>query len=180
MTRSLFSPLTASYLGFDSFFDEIDRVLGLASTQAVQTGFPPLNVYKDGEDYTIELAVAGFREENLKIEHDEKRGTLTVTGNTGTDATAETRQVVKQGIATRKFMRSFTVAENLKVDAAGLENGMLTIRLKADEEKKYVPRQIPLSAPAPQLAAPQQSDSFLKKLTGKKAEKAELQPETVA
>jgi len=171
----MFSPLTSSYLGFDSFFNEIDRLLDVASTQTIQSGFPPLNVYKEGEDYTIELAVAGFREDNLKIEHDEKRGTLTVTGDTGTSS-EETRQVIKQGIANRKFIRTFTIAENLKVDSASLEHGMLTIRLKADEAKTYTPRQIPLSS-APQLPAPSEESSegtnFLKRLTTKK------QPEKV-
>lgn len=144
--RSMFAPLTGSYLGFDRFFDEIDRMLEVSTSQSVQSGFPPLNVYKEGDGYTIELAVAGFKESDIKIEHDEKHGTLTVFGDTGNQAGEDdNRQAIRRGIASRKFVRSFTVADNLKVDSASLEHGMLTIKLAADEEKTYTPRQIPLS-----------------------------------
>ena len=154
MTRSLFSPLTASYLGFDSFFNEIDRMLELASSQAVHGGYPPLNVFKNGENYTIEIAVAGFKEADIKIEHDERHGTLHITGDTGTKPLNDGNVPVKLGIATRKFSRSFTIADNLKVESATLEDGMLTIKLAADEEKTYIPRQIPLSTPQAALPAP--------------------------
>lgn len=146
MTRSLFSPLFSSYLGFDSFFNEIDRVLDRA-TNDIHGGFPPINVFKDGQDYTIELAVAGFKETDITIELDEKQRTLHICGDTGAADDSKTfeRQVVKQGIAHRKFTRSFTIAENLKVEGASLEHGLLTIRLKADEEETYKPRRIPLT-----------------------------------
>lgn len=150
MTRSLFSPLFSSHLGFDSFFNEVNHMLDHASTEAIQGGFPPLNVYKDGENYTIELAVAGFKEGDITIEHDEKNGRLSISGDTGSEASASGRQVIKQGIAHRKFTRAFTIANTLKVERANLENGLLSIYIKADEEKTYAPRRIPLSASAPE------------------------------
>ena len=166
-----FHPLRASFLGFDSFFNEVDRLLD-ATNSAMTAVYPPLNVYKDNEDYTIELAVAGFRDTDIKIEHDEKRGVLHITGDSGTGN--DNRQVIQRGIAARRFVRSFTVADTLKVESASLENGLLTIKLVADEEKAYTPRQIPLTQTHQKaLPAPEAKEGILEKLTGKKKEKVE-------
>lgn len=156
--RTIFSPLTSSYLGYDSFFDEISRLLdNQQATTATGSGFPPFNLYKDGENYTIELAVAGFQGHQLTIEHDEQRHLLTIKGDASPtvpngqgwfdEETELKRQVIKQGIAQRHFTRTFTLADNLKVEAAKLENGLLTIHLQVDEGKTYKPRRIPLQDP---------------------------------
>lgn len=156
--RTIFSPLTSSYLGFDSFFDEVSRLLdSQQATTAPGSGFPPFNLYKDGENYTIELAVAGFQGHQLTIEHDEQRHLLTIRGDTSPvvptgqswfdEETEPKRQVIKQGIAQRHFTRTFTLADNLQVKAAKLENGLLTINLQVDEEKTYKPKRIPLQDP---------------------------------
>lgn len=159
--RSTFSPLLSSYLGFDRLFNEIDAMLNLASTStSYSSNYPPLNLIKeDNGDYFIEMALAGFRKEDLKIEHDRKRSILTIQGDTSQRKMAETNKpyntrighttetqttgtevvtsdsmpravILKQGIAARNFTRSFTIADDLEVAEAELADGLLTIKLR--------------------------------------------------
>jgi molecular chaperone IbpA len=177
MTRSIFTPLNSSYLGFDSFFGELDRLLDPAANSLQAGGFPPYNVYKNGEDYNIEVAVAGFKDIDITIDHDESNGLLIITGGMNgphqvNEQQSPNQQVVKQGIAARKFVRTFTISDNLKVESANLEHGLLTIWLRADQEITYQPRRIPLNSQAA-LAAPEgTTEKVMHKLTGsrKKAE----------
>ena len=61
-------------VGFDSMFD---RLFGDSHRLETASSFPPYNIRKDGEEkYTIEMAVAGFSQEDLEIEL--KEGVLTI------------------------------------------------------------------------------------------------------
>lgn len=168
---SLFSPLSHSFLGFDPLFDEVDRLLALAKTQSTSVGYPPLNVYKEPDDgYSIELAVAGFKKDDIRIEHDKKNGLITISGDNTVrpqvtanvvragkissrsdvaevpkNEMAPTRQVIRQGIANRSFTRSFTVADDLLVEGATLEDGLLTVKLKKLDLPENKPQLIPIA-----------------------------------
>lgn len=138
---TFFSPaeiLDSRFLGFDRLFSELEQ---LSKGDVRSANFPPVNIYRDGEaGYTIELALAGYKRGDVKVEHDRKKGLLTVTGEGKQSVassqaedgsiTVETRQVVRQGIATRSFTRVFTMADDLEVASASLEDGMLTIVIK--------------------------------------------------
>tara|TARA_B100001250_G_C19360576_1_gene597517 strand:+ start:227 stop:565 length:339 start_codon:yes stop_codon:yes gene_type:complete len=101
---------------------------------AQSTGFPPYNIHKGGDySYTIEMALAGFSKEDIEIEVAEN--TLSVRS----DKKDETDEwTFHRGISYRKFDRKFTLAEDIVVNGAKLENGMLTIDLEriVPEEKK--------------------------------------------
>lgn len=83
---SVFSPLSTHYLGFDRFFEDVDRMLSLATSQALGGGFPPMNLYRVKDGYVIEMAVAGFKHEDITVQHDERAGTLSVWGDNGPKA----------------------------------------------------------------------------------------------
>lgn len=85
-TPSVFSPLSTHYLGFDRFFDDVDRMLTLATSQALGGGFPPMNLYRVKDGYVIEMAVAGFKHEDITVQHDERTGTLSIWGDNGPKA----------------------------------------------------------------------------------------------
>ena len=150
----MFAPLSTSFLGFDRLFAELDHMLASTSTQSA--GYPPLNLFKEDDGYVIELALAGFKKSQIKIEHDKKKGLLTVSGDSsvaptseGTGIGAETvespkREVIRQSIAARKFVRAFTVADDLEVQEAALEDGLLTIKLKKLELEENKPLLIAL------------------------------------
>ena len=117
-------------VGFDSMFD---RLFGDVRRTETASGFPPYNIRKDGEEiYTIEIAVAGFSQEDLEVEL--KEGVLTIRSKSEN----EEKEYLHRGIARRAFSRSFTLSDDVVVKGADLVNGMLTIDLEriVPEEKK--------------------------------------------
>ena len=127
--------LTPYAVGFDRVFDNMHRYL---EHQATSSGYPPYNIVKDGNNFQIELALAGVKLEDLEIEVAE--GLLTITHDP--QDSDEKVGFVHRGIAQRKFKRSFSLADDVVVNGAKLENGMLYIALERiiPEEKK--PRKI--------------------------------------
>ena len=126
-----FNQLTPYAVGFDRVFDNLQRYV---DNNVTSTGFPPYNIHKGGDfSYTIEMALAGFSKEDIEIEVAEN--TLSVRS----DKKDETDEwTFHRGISYRKFDRKFTLAEDIVVNGAKLENGMLSINLEriVPEEKK--------------------------------------------
>lgn len=118
------------FIGFDSIFNKLNQL-----EKANATNYPPYNLIKTGEDtYLIELAVAGFDEEDFDIEL--HNGVLTIKAEVGETDTAT--NYLHKGIAARNFVRKFTLADTIIVDGVSLHQGMLTIQLRnvIPEEKK--------------------------------------------
>lgn len=125
--------LTPYAVGFDRVFD---RLNDYAMHQATSTGFPPYNIRKDGDtNFTIELALAGLTRDDLEIEVAE--GVLTVRTTDKKEEVADT-ELLHRGISFRKFSRKWTLADDIVVKDAKMENGMLLIHLERiiPEEKK--------------------------------------------
>ena len=122
--------LTPYAVGFDKQFD---RLWDYATHQAESTGYPPYNIEKSDEyNYTIEMALAGFGKKDIEIEFAE--GLLTVKSV----KEKEEKATLYKGISQRNFTRKFTLADDIVVKNAKLENGMLSIQLEriVPEEKK--------------------------------------------
>lgn len=110
-------------VGFDRIFDTLSRY---GEHNTVSTGFPPYNIRKGGDyTYTIEMALAGFGKKDIEIEVAD--GLLMVRSIKETD---EKEGPIYQGISYRKFTRKFTLADDIVVTDASLENGMLRINLE--------------------------------------------------
>ena len=125
--------LTPYAVGFDRVFD---RLNDYAMHQATSTGFPPYNIRKDGDtNFTIELALAGLTRDDLEIEVAE--GVLTVRTTDKKEEVTDT-ELLHRGISFRKFSRKWTLADDIVVKDAKMENGMLLIHLERiiPEEKK--------------------------------------------
>ena len=123
--------LTPYAVGFDRVFDQLNTY---ARNNATSTGFPPYNIRKGGDyKFVIEMALAGFSKEDIEIEMAE--GLLTVRSIKEND---ENDSNIYRGISYRKFNRKFTLADDIVVNDASLENGMLNINLEriVPEEKK--------------------------------------------
>jgi molecular chaperone IbpA len=134
MTLS-FNPMYHSMLGFDKLFDELNRLSDAGAAQKSAISFPPHNVLKISDDrYVIELAVAGFTEEDIEITL--TNGSLVVTGNK--QDKIDPKQYLFKGIGARKFTKSFRVAETVEVRGAEFVNGVLRIGLEdvvSDKQK---------------------------------------------
>ena len=126
-----FNQLTPYAVGFDRVFDQLNTYV---TNNATSTGFPPYNIRKGGDyNYTIEMALAGFSKDDIEIEVAE--GLLAVRSVKEND---ENDSNIYRGISYRKFNRKFTLADDIVVNDASLENGMLKIDLEriVPEEKK--------------------------------------------
>ena len=138
MTRnlSLWNSLRPFSVGFDSIFDEFDRVL--ESTERHNSNYPPYNIHKINEnEFKIEVALAGYSKDDIELEL--KDSTLTVRNKQKEKIVNEnTNGMIHKGISTRQFERAFTISEDIKVKNAELKNGLLNIdleRIIPDEKK---------------------------------------------
>ena len=123
-------------VGFDSMFDRLFGALDHPNPNPNnKQGYPPYNIRKDGETkYFIEMAVAGFSEEDLEVEL--KEGILSVQSKPLNEEDEST--YVHRGIARRMFERNFTLSDDVIVKGCDLNNGMLIVELEKviPEEKR--------------------------------------------
>jgi molecular chaperone IbpA len=139
-----FAPLYRSVVGFD----RLATLLEAATKAEAPAGYPPYNIETIGDDaYRIEIAVAGFRPDELTV--DVKENVLTVAGRK--QANDEGRRYLHRGLAERNFERRFQLADYVVVTEAGLADGLLSISLKRELPESLKPRRIDIST-APQKA----------------------------
>ena len=131
--------LTPYAVGFDRVFDQLNTY---AANNATSTGFPPYNIRKGGDyTYAIEMALAGFSKNDIEIEVAE--GLLTVRSvKEDNETNEEYDSKIYRGISYRKFNRKFTLADDIVVNDASLENGMLEITLERIVPDSKKPRKI--------------------------------------
>ena len=139
MTRNLSLTYPRSlFVGFEPLFSELER---LTTVTPGQDNYPPHNIVKiDDENFNIEMAVAGFSKDDVEVEL--KDGTLTVSGS----KTEDEREYAHKGISSRKFSKSFRLAEYVVVDGADLVNGILVVNLRVDIPEEKRPQKIKIGS----------------------------------
>ena len=126
-----FNQLTPYAVGYDRIFEQLQRY---AANNVQSTGFPPYNIRKEGDyNFIIEMALAGFGKKDIEVEVAD--GTLSIRS---VKENSEDDSTVYRGISYRKFERRFTLADDILVKNAKLENGMLNLELERviPEEKQ--------------------------------------------
>ena len=112
---------------FDSIFDSLSKV----------QSFPFYNVVKYGKgEYGIELGLAGFNKKNVKVEY--KDGVLTVAGQVDD----KEKEYIEKGLAFRKFYKQFQLRNDVVVDDAKMEDGVLTVKLGVNEPEEIKAQEI--------------------------------------
>ena len=134
MTRlSIWNDLRPFSVGFDDLFNHFNNTLEYTVKQ--QTSYPPYNINKiDDLNYQIEMALAGFNRNDIEIKSALSQLTIKSVENDDKDE----KETLHRGISKRKFSRTFTLAEDIKVNGAELKDGMLWVELEkiVPEEKK--------------------------------------------
>jgi len=149
MTFAYGRNLLPSTVGFDRLLTTLDEALNIPDK--VLTSFPPYNIAKISDDrYVIELAVAGFKREEIDITLEDNK--LTVQGNAKKDDD-NGKTYYHRGIALRNFTRVFTLADTVVVKSADLVDGMLVIELENVIPENKKPRKIPLTESQKVLSA---------------------------
>jgi molecular chaperone IbpA len=120
------------FLGFG------DQFVRWETNKKTTSSFPPYNVKKIDEDnFTIELAVAGYDRDELDIKVE--KDTLTIKSDKENDDKSE---FMHRGIAGRNFTQHFTLGEYMIVKSASLENGMLIIKIERELPEEARPKTI--------------------------------------
>jgi molecular chaperone IbpA len=119
-----FPQIEREFIGFNKVFDAIT-----ASSPGVQSSFPPYNVKKvDDTNFIIEIAVSGFKKNEITIRKESKDGSvLIVEGNQEKDKESN---FIHKGIAERNFTRAWNLADTIEIKSAKMDNGVLAIALE--------------------------------------------------
>ena len=128
--------LLPTALGFENAFAALDNAAHLLT--ASQTAFPPVNIVKKDEyNFIIELAVAGYKQDEIEVTAE--RNSLKITGK---KAETDERNYLVKGIAGRKFSRQFVLSDTVVVRDANLADGILSIELENVIPEEMKPRKI--------------------------------------
>jgi molecular chaperone IbpA len=132
-----FAPFRRSTVGFDRLFDMLEN----SSAGQTQENYPPFDLIKTGEnDYRIELAVAGFKADEIDITA--QQNVLIVSGRKGEESEEKGGDYIYRGIATRSFERRFALADHIQVRGADLKDGLLAIELVREIPEAMKPKKI--------------------------------------
>ena len=122
---SIFNQLRPVSVGFDNIFDHFERMFDneIGLTQQLTVNYPPYNIVKTGTDtYNIEVALAGYNKKEISVEYAD--GVLNI--KSIKEAKAEDKNgVIHKGIAKRYFSKSFTIADDVKIEDAELKEDYL-------------------------------------------------------
>jgi molecular chaperone IbpA len=140
-----FAPFRRSSVGFDRLFDMLEN----SSFGNGGENYPPFDLIKTGEnDYRIELAVAGFKPEEIEITA--QQNVLIVSGSKKEEQGEDKRgDYIYRGIANRSFERRFALADHIQVQGADMKDGMLQIELVREIPEAMKPRKIAVGGTQP-------------------------------
>lgn len=119
MTRSsnFKSPLLLGFDHLEQILDQASKISGDA--------YPPYDIIQsDSNSLKILVAVAGFIEQDLSVTVEMNQ--LHIHGQQTEDSDTV---FIHRGIASRRFHRTFLLAENIEVEGASLADGLLRIDL---------------------------------------------------
>ena len=136
MTGNIVYP-RSGFIGFDHIFDQLENI-----HKHAKDTYPPHNVVKDEElKYSLELAVAGFKQEHIDIEV--KDHVLTIKGDRPQRRSQD--KYVHKGISARNWKKSFRLSEYTEVTGADLTDGILTVGLEVVLPEEKRPRKISIT-----------------------------------
>lgn len=141
MTTFDFTPYRRSTVGFDRLFDLLEN-----TGRQQGDNYPPFDLERLSEDrYRVTIAVAGFRQSEIDITA--QQNLLLVKGNK--EAAQDRSNFLYSGIANRNFERRFELADFVRVEAANLQDGLLTIDLVREIPEAMKPQKIAIGSAAP-------------------------------
>ena len=130
---SIFNKLRPVSVGFDSIFDHFENMWDddFFNLPSVTTNYPPYNIVKSGKNkYDVEVALAGFNKKDINVNVGD--GMLTIESKKEDKISDEDEdgEVLHKGISKRYFKRSFSVADDVEVKGAKLEDGLLRVSME--------------------------------------------------
>ena len=124
---SIFNSLRPFSIGFDDMFDQFENMLGNGGL-SMQSNYPPYNIRRTGQDKSsIEVALAGFSKNDVEVEFEDNLLTVRTKQVDKSENKNDDGEIIHKGISQRHFARSFTIADDVKINGAQLKDGLLTI-----------------------------------------------------
>lgn len=99
--------------------------------------YPKCDIKQYCTMYTIEMQIPGLLKQDIKLEYDEKRQLLTITGEKVQQVEPETFSYILRQLKKSKFSRSFYISKN-QIEGtfnARFEHGILHITIPKKEKK---------------------------------------------
>ena len=125
---SIFNQLRPVTIGFDSIFDNFERMFE-DDFFNTSTSYPAYDIVKTGENqYDVEVALAGFNKKDIKVEFAD--GQLSIESVKNQTAKEKDNGKIYKGIAKRYFKKSFSIADNCEIKGAELKDGLLKVSLE--------------------------------------------------
>ena len=119
-------------VGLDDVFHRLENMSGH------NVNYPPYNLIKhDSSNFTIEVALAGFKREEIEVSTEQN--ILRVTSNV--EKRDPERSYLHKGLSKRNFSRSWQLSEDVRVKDVNFEDGLLVVNLEKivpDHQKKTV------------------------------------------
>ena len=135
---SIFNQLRPVSVGFDSIFDHFEKMFDDDDGfRFPLINYPPYNIVKTGTyTYNIEVALAGYNKKDISVEYAD--GVLNIKSIKEEKSDDKKDGVIHKGIAKRYFSKSFTIADDVKIEDAELKDGLLKVYLMkiVPDEKK--------------------------------------------
>jgi len=136
---TLFANLHRASVGFDTMFDRLSHT---ASNLANSEKYPPHDIVKHSDtSYTISVAVAGFKENELDIAVE--NNVLTISGY---QKDRVEQEYVYKGISSKSFTKVLSLAEHVVVLGAKYADGLLEIDLEVVVPEELKPRKIAIGS----------------------------------
>ena len=130
---AIFNKLRPVSVGFDSVFDHFENMWDddFFNLPSVSNNYPPYNIVKSGNNkYDVEVALAGFNKNDININVEDGMLTIESKKEDKISDEDENGEVLHQGISKRYFKRSFSVADDVEVKGAKLEDGLLRVSME--------------------------------------------------
>ena len=130
---SIFNKLRPVSVGFDSIFDHFENMWDddFFNLPSVSNNYPPYNIVKSGNNkYDVEVALAGFNKKDINVNVGDGMLTIETKKEDKISDEDENGEVLHQGISQRYFKRSFSVADDVEVKGAKLEDGLLRVSME--------------------------------------------------
>lgn len=132
VTPADLAQISRALVGFDTIFNQ--------RLQQMNGNYPPHNIVKYSDTkYAIEIAVAGFKKNEITVEVDQDQ--LIVRGTQG-EIETEGKEYLHRGLASRNFEQTWTLAEYMEVKDAEVKDGMLIIEIERIVPESLKPRLI--------------------------------------
>lgn len=140
MTYSYGKNILPSTVGFDRLLTTIEEFDKLLNSGTKTQSYLPYNIVKyDVNDYEIQIAVAGFSSNEIDIEVEANK--LTVSGSVK-DRVEKECEYLYRGLSHRDFKQTFTLNDTIVVKSADIVDGILKISLENVIPESKKPKKI--------------------------------------